>query len=113
MEKEIEINFPGFYKDLKDKHENSKEEFNKSIEDNFIELNSINSLLTTCIKRLREGNDLLVEKSIHKDVEHVRETYKKKMDELKDDIKDTRNEVTISQLENRVTKLLMILKHGI
>ena len=28
------------------------------------------------------------------------------MDELKDDIKDTRNEVTISQLENRVTKII-------
>ena len=84
MAKEIQINFPGFYQDCEEKSKQDDSiNFNELIENNFIQLNSINSQLTMCIKRLREGNDLLVEKSIHKDVEHVREEYKNKMDNLK------------------------------
>ena len=59
-----------------------------------------------CLKQLREGNDLLIEKSIHKDVEHIREEYKKQMDNLKQEINEARNISTISQLESRVSTII-------
>ena len=85
MAKEIQINFPGFYQDCEE-----KSNFNELIDQNFIQLNSINSQLTMCLKQLLEGNDLLIEKSIHKDVSTYEEEYKKQMDNLKQEINEAR-----------------------
>jgi hypothetical protein len=107
MDKEIEINFPGFYMWCQ---EQEKEDENTTLSDiiekYFIQLNSINNQLTMCEKRLREGNNLLIEKSVHKDVEHVRETYKASMDDIRVKIKDIRNQRTIAQLEERVSVVI-------